>query len=41
MRAYTFPNGFRVIYDKPKSKLPLTSILGFVNPLLRIYPLYG
>lgn len=31
MKAYTFPNGFRVIYDKPKSNLPLTSILGFVK----------
>lgn len=31
MKIFTFPNGFRVIYDKPNSEIPLTSILGFVQ----------
>lgn len=31
MKIHTFPNGFRIIYEKPKTDIPLTSILGFVK----------
>jgi predicted Zn-dependent peptidase len=31
MKTHTFPNGFRIIYEKPKTNIPLTSILGFVK----------
>ena len=31
MRIFTFPNGFRIIYEKPDSEIPLTSILAFVK----------
>jgi predicted Zn-dependent peptidase len=31
MKIHTFSNGFRIIYEKPKTDIPLTSILGFVK----------
>lgn len=31
MKSHSFPNGFRIIYEKPKTDIPLTSILGFVK----------
>lgn len=31
MKTFTFPNGFRIIYEKPNSEIPLTSILVFVK----------
>jgi len=31
MKTYYFPNGFRSIYEKPKTNIPITSILGFVK----------
>ena len=31
MKTHSFPNGFRMIYEKPKTDIPLTSILGFVT----------
>jgi hypothetical protein len=31
MKTFQFPNGFRFIYEKPNSDIPVTSILGFVK----------
>lgn len=31
MKIFTFPNGFRIIYEKPNTEIPITSILGFVK----------
>ena len=31
MKTYTFPNGFRILHEKPKTDIPLTSISCFVK----------
>lgn len=31
MKTFQFPNGFRTIYEKPKTNISITSILGFVK----------
>ena len=31
IETYTFSNGFRLIYEKPKSTAPLAAIMGFIN----------
>ena len=31
MKTFQFPNGFRTIYEKPNSHIPVTSILAFVK----------
>ena len=31
IQTHTFPNGFRLIYERPKSTAPIAAVMGFVN----------